>query len=225
MAKLGCLRMLCCHPDLLRISASKFYALNGGSSYAAYLVEEGLLDGINKSPKLEYLTAYVKNFLEQNDKNKVVVFCSFVDMVDMIAESLGEDICVKYTGRIDAKDKESAKTSFNQNPNVRVFVSSDAGGYGVDLPAANLLINYDLPWNAGTAVQRNGRIKRASSTWPSIVVQDMLVAGSIEERQHEVLQHKNSVAAAIVDGEGFDDKGELSLSIESLTKFLEGDAA
>jgi hypothetical protein len=44
---------------------------------------------------------------------------------------------------------------FQESADCRVLVSSDAGGYGVDLPQANLLINYDLPWGGGLAVQRN----------------------------------------------------------------------
>jgi superfamily II DNA/RNA helicase len=90
----------------------------------------------------------------------------------------------------------------------------------VDLPAANLLVNYDLPWSSGGATQRNGRIMRASSKWPSIVIQDFLVAGSIEERQHDMLQHKNAVAAAVIDGEGINDSGGIDFSLSSLNQFL-----
>jgi hypothetical protein len=90
----------------------------------------------------------------------------------------------------------------------------------VDLPAANLLINFDLPWSSGAATQRNGRIKRASSTWPSIVIQDLIVQGSIEERQYEALQQKNALASAVVDGEGIDDKGGIPMTVGSLKSFL-----
>jgi SNF2 family DNA or RNA helicase len=101
------------------------------------------------------------------------------------------------------------------------LVSSDAGGYGVDLPQANMLINYDLPWNAGLAVQRNGRIMRASSTWNSVVIQDILIDGSIEERQHALLQQKSAVANAVVDGEGINDRGGVTLTAGSLRAFLQ----
>ncbi len=91
----------------------------------------------------------------------------------------------------------------------------------MDLPAANLLINYDLPWSSGSATQRNGRIQRASSTWPTIVIQDIIISGSIEERQHEALQQKSAVASAVIDGEGFDDNGNMPLSVGSLKQFLQ----
>ena len=141
-------------------------------------------------------------------------------MLDKIAEALGTEQCRLYSGRLDAKSKENNKIAFNEDPSVRVLISSDAGGYGVDLPAANLLINYDLPWSSGTAIQRNGRIKRASSTWPSIVILDILMRGSIEERQWEALQQKSAVADAVIDGKGIDKDGELALTIGSLKQFL-----
>ena len=221
MSKIGCLKMLCSHPDLLTTSARKFHLMNGeGSSYAAELVQGGLLDGLTSSPKLDYLIQYVKDFLEQDELNKVVIFATYVDMLDKIAEALGPEQCRLYSGRLDAKTKEDNKIAFNETPSIRVLISSDAGGYGVDLPAANLLINYDLPWSSGTAVQRNGRIKRASSTWPSIVIADILIRGSIEERQWESLQQKSAVADAVIDGKGIDKDGELALTIGSLKQFL-----
>jgi superfamily II DNA or RNA helicase len=123
--------------------------------------------------------------------------------------------------QIDAKAKEVAKVTFQTDASCRILISSDAGGYGVDLPQANLLINYDLPWNAGLALQRNGRIRRASSTWPSIVIQDFLMAGSIEERQHDMLLQKNAIADAIMDGEGVDATGGVPLNLGSLRAFLQ----
>lgn len=221
MSKVGALKMLCSHPELLTASAEKFKLLTGeGSSYVNSLVEDGLLDGVTASPKLDYLVQYVKDFLDQDDANKVVIFATYVDMLDKIAAALGPDQCRLYSGKLDSKTKEENKIAFNTDSSIRVLISSDAGGYGVDLPAANLLINYDLPWSSGAAIQRNGRIKRASSTWGTIVIQDILIAGSIEERQHEALMHKSAVANAVIDGEGIDEDGGIAMTIGSLKQFL-----
>lgn len=220
MSKIGCLKMLCCSPELLRTSAKKFAQANGeGSSYAYDLDQAGLLDGLPNT-KLDVLIDYASDFLSQQETNKLVIFCTYVDILDMVAERLGPDMCRIYSGRIDAKTKEENKVAFNTDPNIRVLISSDAGGYGVDLPAANQLINFDLPWSSGSATQRNGRINRASSEWATIVIQDVLVSGSIEMRQHEALQQKNAVASAVIDGEGINDKGGVDLTIGSLTQFL-----
>jgi SNF2 family DNA or RNA helicase len=221
MSKVQCLKMLCSSPDLLKKSAHDFEtSRTSGSQYAFDLKDAGLLDGVNSTPKLDALIEYVKDFLAQRPDNKVVIFATYVEMTKIIQEKLGEDICKVYTGQLDAKQKETNKVAFNTSPDTRVLISSDAGGYGVDLPAANLLINYDLPWSSGLAMQRNGRIKRASSTWETIVIQDILVAGSIEMRQHEALQQKNSIANAIMDGEGIDDKGGVDLNLGTLRAFI-----
>jgi superfamily II DNA/RNA helicase len=191
-----------------------------GSKYAYELRQEGLLEGLTSAPKFELLVQYVKDFLEENEDNKVVIFVTYVDMLEKMSQALGPDMCRTYSGKLDAKTKEDNKIAFNTDPDVRVLISSDAGGYGVDLPAANLLINFDLPWSAGLATQRNGRIKRASSKWPTIVIQDFLIAGSIEIRQHEMLQQKNAIANAVLDGEGIDENGGVAMSVGSLSGFL-----
>jgi SNF2 family DNA or RNA helicase len=195
--------------------------MNGeGSAYAAGLVDEGMLEDIKHAPKLEYLEQYVKDFLDQDDENKVVIFATYVDMLDLIADVLGPDQCRLYSGKLDAKTKEENKIAFNNDPFVRVLISSDAGGYGVDLPAGNLLINYDLPWSSGAATQRNGRIIRASSRFQSAVIQDIIIRNSIEQRQYEALQQKNALASAVIDGEGIDDKGGIAMNVSSLKQFL-----
>jgi SNF2 family DNA or RNA helicase len=219
MSKITSLRMLCDHPSLLIDSSEKFLKQEGeGSAYAYSLKERFLLENITRQPKLDVLKSYVADHLETDPEAKVVIFTSWVGMLSRIQEVTGGTI---YTGSMNAKEKEASKEKFLTDPNCRVFISSDAGGYGVDLPIANLLINYDLPWSAGLAVQRNGRIKRASSRWPSIIIQDIIVKDSIEERQFEMLQQKNAVADAVMDGMGINSKGGIDLTVGSLISFLQ----
>jgi len=120
-----------------------------------------------------------------------------------------------------SKEKEESKVLFQTSKEVRVLISTAAGGYGVDLPQANLLINYDLPWSSGTAVQRNSRIRRASSTWKSVIIQDFLMEGSIDEHQYQMLSQKTAVANAIIDGEGINTKGGVDLTVGSLLNFIQ----
>lgn len=219
MSKITALRMLCDHPSLLLDSAIRFDKGEGeGSAYCSSLQYRGLLEGIKSSKKLDTLKTYVTDHLDTDPEAKVVIFTSYVGMLDLIKEEVGGTL---YTGYMNAKEKEASKEKFLNDPECRVFISSDAGGYGVDLPNANLLVNYDLPWSAGLAVQRNGRIKRASSRWPSITIQDILIKNSLEERQHEMLQQKNAVAEAVMDGEGINAKGGVDLTVGSLIGFLQ----
>jgi SNF2 family DNA or RNA helicase len=225
MSKITSLRMLCDHPSLLSASAAKFKASEGqnGSSYVYSLDVSGHLDNVSKNhSKLEAVVDYVVDHLDTDDNSKVVIFVSYLGMLPLLKkELLLKKIDSRlYSGEMNAKDKETAKLEFQTSSEVRVLISSDAGGYGVDLPQANLLINYDLPWSSGSAVQRNSRIRRASSTWKSVIIQDFLVLNSIEERQFDMLNQKNAVADAVLDGTGINIKGGVDLTVGSLLNFL-----
>ena len=221
MSKITALRMLCDHPDLLRDSADKFAAqLGSGSAYAYGLAQSEMLDDVVKAPKFDATLDYIHDHLSIDPTYKVVLFTSYVGMLTKFSDKF-KYLAVTYSGKNNAEQKEAAKEQFLTDPLCRIFISSDAGGYGVDLPVANLLVNYDLPWSSGLAVQRNGRIKRASSTWATITIQDMLIANSIEERQYDMLRQKNAVSDAILDGQGINTKGGIDLTVGSLIRFLQ----
>jgi SNF2 family DNA or RNA helicase len=220
MSRITALRMLCSSPKLLQNSAALFDAHEGGSAFVHSLGE--MVQDVTKQPKLEAAVKYLKEHLEIDDSYKAVVFASYVKSVSELTSALTAAgfLAVSYTGEMNAKEKEDAKVRFQTKSDVRVLVSSDAGGYGVDLPQANLLVNFDQPWSAGLAVQRNGRINRASSTWPTITIQDLLVQGSIEQRQYDTLKQKSNIAGAILDGQGINSKGGVDLTVGSLIDFL-----
>lgn len=225
MSKITALRMLCDHPQLLRDSASKASQQEGeGSEYLLGLDSEGRLDKAVKSPKLEKLIDYIEDHLDTDENAKVVVFTCYLGMLPLIESALikkkiGNTL---YSGLMNSKEKEESKVLFQTSKDVRVLISTDAGGYGVDLPQANLLVNYDLPWSSGTAVQRNSRIRRASSTWKSVIIQDFLMEDSVEIRQYQMLNQKTAVANAIIDGEGINTKGGVDLTVGSLLNFIQG---
>lgn len=224
MSRITALRMLCDHPQLLEDSATKFAKQDGeGSEYAYRLKDEGRLETFN-SNKLEAVVQYVADHLEIDENHKVVIFTTYLGMLPILQDALQKKkiLSTLYSGLLNSKQKEDSKVLFQTSKEIRVLISSDAGGYGVDLPQANLLVNYDLPWSAGTATQRNSRIRRASSTWKSVIIQDFLVANSIEERQYQMLQQKNAVADAVIDGQGINTKGGVDLTVGSLLKFLQG---
>ena len=222
MSRISALRMLCSNPHSLITSAINFENHTGkGSAYIHSLMDK--LTGLNKNNKLDATINYIKDHIEIDASYKVVVFASYLEAVHKIVDTLNDlgIHSVKYTGEMNAKEKEAAKEQFQGGIGVRVLVSSDAGGYGVDLPQANLLINYDQPWSAGLAVQRNGRIQRTSSDWTTITIQDILVQDSIEERQYDMLKQKSNVALAVLDGIGINSKDGVDLTIGSLITFLQ----
>jgi len=218
--------MLCSNPQSLLTSAVNFE--NHGKKGSAYVYSLGtLLEGLHKNNKLDATISYIQEHLDIDESYKVVVFSSYLDSVDRIVKRLAEHKieAVPYTGEMNAKQKEEAKVGFQTRTGIRVLVSSDAGGYGVDLPQANLLINYDQPWSSGLSVQRNGRINRTSSDWTTITIQDILVKDSIEQRQYDMLKQKGTVAGAILDGANINSKGGVDLTVGSLINFLTGKIA
>lgn len=222
MPRLMALRMLCDHPQLLTISADNFSdpLSVAGSEYAAQLKDRGLLDGKFANPKLTVTLETIEELLSADEKNKVVLFSFFKPMLRIIGEHLKVPHVI-FTGDLSARQRDAAIQEFSNNPKCRVFLSSDAGGVGVDLPIANYLISYDLPWSSGKWEQRNGRIIRLSSKWPHVTLLSMLMRGSIEERMLEMLQSKAGIASAWLDGRGLDSRGGFKLTLGSLLSFLQ----
>lgn len=223
MAKLTVLRMLCDNPDLVRLSAQAYDdpTNKGGSAYAAEIVSAGWLTS-KSAPKLDAVIDYIRTILDEDPKNKVVLFSFFKANLRLIQQAMEPYTnSVLFMGGMNAAERQVAKTQFQIDPRCRLFLSSDAGGYGVDLPMANHLISYDLPWSAGKLDQREARIIRLSSEFPHITLTSFVMANSIEERQWHMLQQKRDIGSAFLDGK-HDSTGGLELSLQSLTSFLQG---
>lgn len=231
MAKLTVLRMLCDHPHLVVESAITYRGElerkpgvkpKNGSKYAAELYEAGLLDGLDESPKMDEALNRISMILQEDPRNKVVLFSFFKDSLKLIAKEISRraisEVAI-FTGDQNASQKDAAKTRFQKDPKCRVFLSSDAGGYGVDLPNANHLTSFDLPWSAGKLDQRESRIIRTSSEFNKVHVTTMVIRGSIEERQGDMIEQKQEIGEAFLDG-GYDSQGDLVLELGSLSDFL-----
>lgn len=225
MSKLTVLRMLCDHPDLVRLSAQLWgeSEQRHGSEFAYGVVKErGLLNAVKATPKMRVFIEETLLNLEESPRTKVVVFSFFKPTLRMLRDEFAEKGYdgVIFDGDMNARQKDAAKQAFTNDPDIRLFLSSDAGGYGVDLPNANYLKNYDLPWSAGKLEQRNSRIIRLSSEFDKVHVENYVIKGSIEERQYQMLEEKQAIASAMVDKKGADVKGRLVLGLDSLREFI-----
>lgn len=229
MSKMLCLRMLCDHPALLHYSADLYdqthsedwTGATAGGQYAAELRERSLLPKPDiKSPKIEVLKELGVEVLDADPSHKMVVFSFFKEMLRQVQAALPWK-SVQFTGDMSAKEKDHAKLQFQQDARTRLFLSSDAGGYGVDLPQSHQLVSIDLPWSAGAWEQRNSRIIRLSSEYETVYVSSLVMKGSLEERQYDMLKTKQKIGSAVVDGKGATAKGELHLGLGTLRQFLE----
>ncbi len=222
MSRLTILRMLCDNPALVYESARKFRESRGtdGSQYADKILKAGWLPENAKSPKMASVLEYISDILSGEPDSKIVLFSFFKQNLRLLQEALKPlTDSVLFMGGMTAEERDSAKQQFATDPATRIFLSSDAGGYGVDLPNANYLISYDLPWSAGKLDQREARIIRLSSVHPHVTIASFVMKGSIEERQYEMLQQKRGINEAFIDG-NYDNQGKFELTIGTLSDFL-----
>jgi SNF2 family DNA or RNA helicase len=192
-----------------------------GSKYAWQLWKSGLLDDVKKSPKLEQVVADIIEILDGNPDAKIILFSFYKDMLEIIQDAVPQYRSVQFHGELSPTERAAAKVEFQTDKDCRIFLASDAGRYGVDLPEANYLINYDLPWSAGAFKQGNARHVRAGSKHANVYVRSYLIRGSVEVRQYALVGFKGKIGSAILDNVGADRFGRLENSIDSLTTWLE----
>ena len=132
---------------------------------------------------------------------KVVIFSQWERMTRLVAQEL-ERSGVEYTylhGSIPAAERQQRVETFQTDPSVRVFLSTDAGATGLNLQAANVIINLDLPWNPAVLEQRIGRIHRMGQQ-QGVEVINLIAAGTIEEDMLSKLRFKTSLFEGVLDG-------------------------
>ncbi len=159
----------------------------------------------NHQTKLDELFNILEELLAMKGE-KVVIFSQWERMTRLIAQGLLERK-VKFEslhGGIPGKKREALFKNFNTDPDCKVFLSTDAGGVGLNLQAASNLINMDIPWNPAVLEQRIGRIYRMGQK-KNVSVINLVAQDTIEHRMLSVLKFKSAVAAGILD------KGEDSI--------------
>ncbi|HPY73771.1 MAG TPA: helicase-related protein, partial [Methanothrix sp.] len=100
---------------------------------------------------------------------KLVIFTEFRDTLNYLSNRietlLGRaDLLVTIYGGMGREMRRKAKEAFTQDKNVLILLATDAAGEGINLQRANLMVNYDLPWNPNRLEQRFGRIHRIGQT-------------------------------------------------------------
>ena len=104
-----------------------------------------------------------------------------------------------FHGGVASKERRDLITQFKQDPDCRLFLSTDAGGVGLNLQNASTVVNMDLPWNPAVLDQRVGRVHRLGQHRPVRVV-NFVAQGTIEQGMLSVLSFKQSMFAGVLDG-------------------------
>jgi SNF2 family DNA or RNA helicase len=149
--------------------------------------------------KVDELLSILDEVFESGEE-KVVVFSQWERMTRIIAAEL-DARKVKYEslhGAVPGKEREQLFKNFNNDPESRVFLSTDAGGVGLNLQAASMLINMDLPWNPAVLEQRIGRIHRMGQK-KNVQIINLVAQGTIEEQMLDKLKFKSMMASGILD--------------------------
>ena len=102
---------------------------------------------------------------------KLIVFSEHKDTLDYVAGRVEAELgrpeaVVRIHGGIKRHDRRDIQDRFRVDPSVRVLVATDAAGEGVNLQVANMVVNYDLPWNPNRIEQRFGRVHRIGQQRP-----------------------------------------------------------
>ena len=153
----------------------------------------------NHSPKLAEFREIIRELTLEEDR-KVVVFSEYERMTYLAGEELRKMKIgfVSLHGSVPAHKRGDLIEKFHSDPECRVFLSTDAGGVGLNLQAASAVINFEPPWNPARLEQRIGRVHRMGQAHPVQVIH-LLTENSIEERVWETLELKKSLFAGVFD--------------------------
>lgn len=146
----------------------------------------------------------VMNILDEvvlSSDEKVVIFSQWERMTRLVAQELRlRNIGFSYLhGGVPGHERGKLFETFSQDPMNRVFLSTDAGGVGLNLQSASIVINLDIPWNPAVLEQRIGRVHRFGQKRKVSVI-NMVSESTIEHRMLNVLKFKSGMAAGVLDG-------------------------
>lgn len=179
-----------------------------------YLVDRKTVHG----PKLDELDTLLKEIVVEGGE-KAVVFSQWLRMTELV-EGVLRDNGIGYVhlnGSIPSKQRRELMSRFREDPACRVFLSTDAGGVGLNLQSGSVVINMDIPWNPAVLEQRIGRVHRLGQH-RTVRIVNFVTASSIEERILDLLKFKKSLFSGALDPDG---ENMVALGGSRLQRFME----
>jgi len=181
------------------------------------------------SPKLEELEYILLEKLDiKNTKRKIIIFSEWVKMLQAIGHMLRKHNIgfVELTGSVAVSSRDKLVTRFETDDNCKIFLSTEAGGSGLNLQVADTVINFELPWNPAKKNQRIGRIDRLGQTSKHLTVINLITHKSIEARISAGLSLKQNLFDGVLDNQATLNIVDMSAQgrayfIEQLTEIIE----
>jgi len=202
--------------DLLRLR--KALLMCRMSADSTYLVDK---QTPGYSSKLEALDDLLGSLFAEEER-KAVLFSEWTTMLNLI-EPLIEKREIPYVrldGSVPQKQRQQLVNSFQTNGACRLFITTNAGSTGLNLQAANTVINVDLPWNPAVLEQRVARAHRMGQKNP-VQVFVLVTEETIEENLLATLSAKHELALAALDAESEVDAVDMVSGVEELRRRLE----
>jgi len=187
---------------------TRFKALKNERAEVKLLLEAAArCEQIGPDAKAEALLDWLYRLQsEEGDPElKVLVFSEFVPTQEMLRRFLTERgfsvVCLN--GSMDMEERKRVQEAFAKD--VRILISTDAGGEGLNLQFCHVVINYDIPWNPMRLEQRIGRVDRIGQSH-IVRALNLVFEDSVEHRVREVLEEK---LAVIFEEFGIDKTGDV----------------
>lgn len=139
--------------------------------------------------KVEHLVDTIDEILSEDRNQKIIIFTEFVatqKYLQQFLENRGFTVSA-LNGSMSIDERNEALQEFKTKTSI--FISTDAGGEGLNLQFSNIIINYDLPWNPMKIEQRCGRADRIGQQ-RDVHIYNFIVGDTVENRVREVLEEK-----------------------------------
>ncbi|MEO8416742.1 MAG: DEAD/DEAH box helicase, partial [Ginsengibacter sp.] len=153
----------------------------------------------NYQTKLDELFNILDEVITTGEE-KIVIFSQWERFTRLIAAELDNQKIgyANLNGTVPSHKRKDLFDRFNNDENCRIFLSTDAGGVGLNLQAASLLFNMDLPWNPAVLEQRIGRIYRQGQK-RNVNIINFVAQNTIEHSMLGKLKFKAALAEGILD--------------------------
>jgi superfamily II DNA or RNA helicase len=181
---------------------------------------------IKESPKVDELMRILEDIWAAEPERKVIIFSEWVRMLELVEERLDEqEICsALHIGSVPQEKRREEINRFKNDADCKVFLSSDSGGVGLNLQAASVVVNLDLPWNPARLEQRIARAWRKHQK-NSVNVINLISRNTIEHKMLGTLEFKQGLADAVLDAIGdfeeFEKVNAKAAFMERLSKIME----
>jgi len=197
LTQISVLQALVSSPDALMAQLNNM-ARNGTAPEELAATVRGIVSRMTTSAKLQGLGVLISKLKVENPQRwRLVVFTTRLETqttIQAFLERQGLQVGI-INGASGSRNQKTLESFREDPPDFHVIVSTEAGSEGVNLQVANVLVNYDLPWNPMIVEQRIGRVQRLASEHANVSIFNITLRGTFEEYIVGRLMEKLQMAA------------------------------